>query len=105
MQQLQRMLNRYLVPAPSLVIDGSYGPVTAKAVATYQAALGLVVDGIVGKETWFHLLKGVEGRTTDRTAMMVEVSRSAPPQATGALRSPLAAVSTPALPVHEWTME
>ena len=104
-QQVQRMLNRYLVPAPSLVIDGTYGPVTAKAVATYQAALRLLVDGIVGKETWFHLLKGVEGRSSDSPAVMARAPRMASPYGTGALRSPLEAVSTPVLPVHEWTME
>ena len=37
-------------------IDGEYGPVTKSAVASYQMARNLEVDGVVGKETWTDLL-------------------------------------------------
>lgn len=37
--------------------DGSYGPVTAAAVAQYQAAKKLKVDGVAGVETWRDILK------------------------------------------------
>jgi peptidoglycan hydrolase-like protein with peptidoglycan-binding domain len=33
-------------------VDGIYGPMTADAVAAFQAHCGLWVDGVVGPETW-----------------------------------------------------
>ena len=33
-------------------IDGTFGPVTARAVRNYQGVVGLTVDGIVGRDTW-----------------------------------------------------
>ena len=33
-------------------IDGIYGPITEKAVKAFQKENGLVIDGIVAKETW-----------------------------------------------------
>ena len=36
-------------------VDGSYGPKTEAAVKAYQAASGLVADGIVGVKTWAKL--------------------------------------------------
>ena len=32
--------------------DGDYGPVTSQAVRRFQSDFGLVVDGVVGPETW-----------------------------------------------------
>lgn len=40
---------------PKLVIDGDYGPKTAKAVSWFQAHHYLRMDGIVGKITWNEL--------------------------------------------------
>jgi peptidoglycan hydrolase-like protein with peptidoglycan-binding domain len=37
---------------PVLVVDGSYGPLTAGAVKGAQQAGGIGVDGIVGLQTW-----------------------------------------------------
>lgn len=51
---LQLLLNYY--NEANLKVDGDFGPVTKSAVATYQMTNRLEVDGIVGIETWSHLL-------------------------------------------------
>ena len=38
-------------------VDGIFGTGTEKAVISFQKNNGLVVDGIVGKNTWKELLK------------------------------------------------
>lgn len=38
------------------VIDGSYGPVTAREVVALQQAAGIAADGITGPDTWHALL-------------------------------------------------
>lgn len=37
---------------PVLVVDGDYGPLTARAVEATQARAGISADGIVGLQTW-----------------------------------------------------
>ena len=44
--------------ANQITIDGVFGPVTDNAVRAFQALLGLSVDGIVGPQTWNHLVNG-----------------------------------------------
>ena len=51
---LQVLLNYYY--DANLEVDGEYGVQTKKAVADYQMSNLLEVDGIVGTETWSHLL-------------------------------------------------
>lgn len=51
---LQILLNYYY--NANLEVDGEYGVQTKKAVADYQMSNLLEVDGIVGTETWSHLL-------------------------------------------------
>lgn len=42
--------------ANQITIDGIFGPVTSDAVRAFQMLLNLSVDGIVGPETWNHLV-------------------------------------------------
>jgi hypothetical protein len=50
-------LQRELVDAGySLTVDGSFGPATTSAVRGYQSQNGLVVDGVVGNNTWGSLV-------------------------------------------------
>ncbi|MFB2938806.1 peptidoglycan-binding protein [Aerosakkonemataceae cyanobacterium BLCC-F154] len=50
---LQQLLNSY---GYSLVVDGDFGSRTDAAVKGFQRSRGLVVDGIVGINTWNALL-------------------------------------------------
>lgn len=51
---IQVLLNYY--EKTNLEVDGQYGVLSKKAVADYQMKYKLVVDGIVGTETWTHIL-------------------------------------------------
>jgi putative chitinase len=48
---LQVSLNK-LGADPTLVPDGSYGPMTAASVKNFQGSHGLAADGKIGPETW-----------------------------------------------------
>jgi hypothetical protein len=51
--ELQRLLGM-----PARLHTGYLGPLTHQAVLDYQRAHRLTVDGIVGRQTWAHLLSG-----------------------------------------------
>ncbi|MFN2608279.1 MAG: peptidoglycan-binding protein [Acidimicrobiales bacterium] len=51
---------------PEVVVDGIFGPRTEAAVRAFQQSRGLVVDGVVGNQTWPALVVSVhEGSTGD----------------------------------------
>ncbi|PFG41679.1 peptidoglycan hydrolase-like protein with peptidoglycan-binding domain [Isoptericola jiangsuensis] len=44
----------------AVTADGVFGPLTRTAVRTFQSAHGLDVDGVVGRQTWPHLVVSTE---------------------------------------------
>ena len=56
-KSMQYLLNAH---GADLVVDGLFGPQTNAAVRAFQSANGLVVDGIVGEQTWSKLIITVE---------------------------------------------
>ena len=54
---LQQLLNMFPdnIIAGKLVVDGIFGPVTRSAVRNFQKYFGLVVDGVVGPESFLRL--------------------------------------------------
>ncbi len=57
-KKLQRLLNVRLMPGPDLDVDGIFGPKTGEAVRVFQRGAKIADDRVVGKVTWYHLLKG-----------------------------------------------
>lgn len=59
--QMQVMLNRISRNYPSIPriepVDGIFGPQTEAAVRVFQSIFGLSVDGIVGKATWYQMVR------------------------------------------------
>ena len=56
MELLLRLLIEKGYKLPRYGVDGSFGDETEKAIKKFQSDHGLVVDGIVGKNTWSKLL-------------------------------------------------
>jgi peptidoglycan hydrolase-like protein with peptidoglycan-binding domain len=54
--------------AAQIAVDGDFGPVTDNAVRAFQVLLGLSVDGIVGPQTWNHLVNGYLAAPDPNTA-------------------------------------
>lgn len=63
-RRLQMLLNNASSPGPGLIVDGHFGPNTAKAVRDFQRQAGLVVDGVVGPRTWSALVQGHSSKET-----------------------------------------
>lgn len=51
-----------------IAIDGVFGPDTNDAVRAFQTLLGLPADGIVGQQTWNHLVNGYLAAPDPQTA-------------------------------------
>jgi peptidoglycan hydrolase-like protein with peptidoglycan-binding domain len=51
-----------------IAVDGSFGPETNDAVRAFQALLGLSVDGVIGPQTWNHLVNGYLAAPDPETA-------------------------------------
>lgn len=49
-RSLQYLLRQH--KHPEVVVDGIFGPITEGAVREFQQSRGLLVDGIVGNQTW-----------------------------------------------------
>lgn len=58
-RSLQTALNDW--GGAKLLVDGIFGPVTEAAVIRFQKAHGLIVDGIVGNQTWGALERYADG--------------------------------------------
>jgi peptidoglycan hydrolase-like protein with peptidoglycan-binding domain len=54
--------------ANQIAVDGSFGPLTNDAVRASQTLVGLPVDGIVGPQTWNHLVNGYLAAPDPQTA-------------------------------------
>lgn len=60
--ELNRIAQNY--PAiPKVAADGIYGEATENAVREFQQVFGLAADGIVGRETWYQLVRIYVGVT------------------------------------------
>ena len=77
-EKLQRLLNVRMVNYPDLDVDGIFGSKTHEAVKDYQTSVGIASDGIVGKQTWYHLLKGDESNAGKKgaAAKQTQVTRA-----------------------------
>lgn len=102
-EKLQRLLNVRLIPAPKLAVDGVFGPITQRAVIDYQSALAIDADGVVGKLTWYHLVKG------DKATVRSPAPAAAHAHAGGPELRPAPAAPAPppatAPGVWEWPLE
>lgn len=54
-------------------IDGIYGVITSRAVKKFQAANGLLVDGICGPKTWRSLLRALDAFMNPVLATLVDI--------------------------------
>jgi hypothetical protein len=108
-QKLQRLINARLAPPRNLAIDGVFGPSTHQAVLQYQQGVSLVADGVVGKETWYHLLKGDKATLLPAPVLNAGSAISGPsaiPKSPTAAQPPkLAPLPAVAVGVWEWPLE
>jgi len=108
-QKLQRQLNARFVPSPNLAVDGIFGPLTHQAVRQYQKGISVADDGIVGKRTWYHLLRGDQVTVGQAPVPKIEPPASRPDAASkspAAVQPPkFASLPTATAGIWEWQLE
>lgn len=106
-QKLQRQLNVRLAPSPNLAVDGIFGPVTLQIVKQYQRGVSIAVDGVVGKQTWYHLLKGDKATVLQTPITTLRPAVASPTAASSTAPQPPRAAPPPAPheSIWEWPLE
>lgn len=92
----QRLLNERGAQ-PKLAIDGIFGPLTNKAVLEFQRSREILVDGIVGPQTWRWLRRDERGRASPGAAPKAEPPPPTKP-AVAPKPAPAPAAPAPAAP-------
>jgi peptidoglycan hydrolase-like protein with peptidoglycan-binding domain len=97
-------------------VDASYGEGTKVAVATFQQAMGLTIDGHVGTETWLKLqatasaptptpsIDPVVSKAASVAASLLTTPASPVNSAESPLTSPSSLTPNPPKPKHDWRL-
>ncbi len=67
-KRVQHLLNQNI--NAGLTVDGQFGSVTYSKVRAFESRAGIIVDGIVGPQTWGALEKGLSSTSTVRTRIV-----------------------------------
>jgi hypothetical protein len=96
-----------LAPSPNLAVDGIFGPLTLQAVLEYQKGVSIAVDGVVGKKTWYHLLKGDKATVLQTPIAAPRPAVTSPTATSSTVPQPPRVAPPPAPPesIWEWPLE
>ena len=64
-EDVRRLQEKLVAHGFDIVVDGFFGPRTAAAVRLFQRRWGLLVDGVVGENTWRTLNQSIAPRPTN----------------------------------------
>lgn len=92
-QAMLTLLGYYTGP-----VDGQYQDSTAIAVATFQQAAGLAVDGVMGANTWAALLPSPNGQAATEPTEPAETPAASAPFPSPSLETPPSESAAPAAP-------